>query len=279
MAFEELKAKQSVMWGTGSYEPIVGLTEELHERLVEHLDPQPGERFLDVATGTGAVALRAARAGADVTGVDLAPALVETARRRAGHEGLSADFKVGDAENLPFEDGSFDVVASAIGVMFAPDHAAVARELARVCRPGGRLGLVNWTPESGTAEMFKVMAPFQPTPPAGIGIPFDWGRRSTSTPCSGATSTSSSRSSTHASKLNRASSFGRSSRPITGRRGRSRSRSSRVAARSCIEFSSTSTSATGSTAASTSRATFCSCWAGAARPARRRTVSACRRKR
>jgi SAM-dependent methyltransferase len=175
MAFEELKAKQSVMWGTGSYEPIVGLTEELHERLVEHLDPQPGERFLDVATGTGAVALRAARAGADVTGVDLAPALVETARRRAGHEGLSADFKVGDAENLPFEDGSFDVV-SAIGVMFAPDHAAVARELARVCRPCGRLGLVNWTPESGTAEMFKVMAPFQPTPPAGIGIPFDWGR-------------------------------------------------------------------------------------------------------
>ena len=176
MAFEELKAKQSVMWGTGSYEPIVGLTEELHERLVERLDLRPGERFLDVATGTGAVALRAARAGADVTGVDLAPALVETARRRADHEALSVRFEVADAEELPYDEASFDVVASAIGVMFAPDHAAVARELARVCRPGGRLGLANWTPDSGTAEMFKVMAPFQPTPPSGVGIPFDWGR-------------------------------------------------------------------------------------------------------
>src|SRR5687768_727036 len=107
MPFEELKAKQSSMWGTGSYEPIVGLTEEVHERLVERLDPQPGERFLDVATGTGAVALRAAGFGADVTGVDLAPALVETARRRADHEGLSVRFDVGDAENLPYEDGSF----------------------------------------------------------------------------------------------------------------------------------------------------------------------------
>ena len=176
MSFEELKAKQSVMWGTGSYEPIVGLTQELHERLVERLDPQPGERFLDVATGTGAVALRAARTGAEVTGVDLAPALVEMARRRADHEGVSVQFEVGDAESLPYADGRFDLVASAIGVMFAPDHTAVARELGRVCRPGGRLGLVNWAPDSGVAEMFKVMAPFQPTPPAGIGIPFDWGR-------------------------------------------------------------------------------------------------------
>lgn len=176
MSFEELKAKQSVMWGSGSYEPIVDLTEEIHERLVERVDPRPREGFLDVATGTGAVALRAARAGADVTGVDLAPALVETARLRAGHEGLSVRFDVGDAESLPYEDASFDIVASAIGVMFAPDHAAVARELARVCRPGGRLGLASWTPDSGTAEMFKVMAPFQPTPPAGVGIPFDWGR-------------------------------------------------------------------------------------------------------
>jgi SAM-dependent methyltransferase len=174
--FEELKAKQSVMWGTGSYEPIVGLTEELHERLVERLHPRPRERFLDVATGTGALALRAARAGADVTGVDLAPALVETAQRRANHEGVSVQFDVGDAENLPYADDSFDAVASVIGVMFAPDHAAVARELGRVCRPGGRLGLVNWAPDSGVAEMFKVMTPFQPTPPAGVGIPFDWGR-------------------------------------------------------------------------------------------------------
>jgi SAM-dependent methyltransferase len=176
LPFEELKEKQSVIWGAGSYEPIVEITREVHERLVDRLDPQPGERFLDIATGTGAIALRAARAGADVTGLDLAPALIDTARRRADEEGLSVRFDVGDAENLPYEDDSFDVVASAIGVMFAPDHPAVARELARVCAPGGRVGLASWTPDSGVAEMFRAMAPFQPAPPAGVGVPFDWGR-------------------------------------------------------------------------------------------------------
>jgi SAM-dependent methyltransferase len=177
VAFEELKAKQSVIWGAGSYEPIVEITSEVHERLIDRLVPQPGERFLDVATGTGAVALRAARAGADVTAVDLAPALIETARRNAEREGLSVRFEVGDAEHLPYADASFDVVASALGVMFAPDHAAVARQLARVCAPGGRVGLASWTPDSGVAEMFRVMSPFQPAPPAGAGVPFDWGRR------------------------------------------------------------------------------------------------------
>jgi ubiquinone/menaquinone biosynthesis C-methylase UbiE len=176
MAFEELKAKQSVMWGAGSYEPIVDITRDVHERLVARLEPRPGERWLDVATGTGAIALRAAQAGALVTGVDLAPALVETARRRADEAELSLRFDVGDAENLPYESASFDVVCSALGVQFAPDHEAVARELGRVCRPEGRVGMVNWTPESGVAEMFKVMAPFQPPPQPGAGNIFDWGR-------------------------------------------------------------------------------------------------------
>ncbi len=109
--------------------------------------------------------------------LDLAPALVETARRLASEAGLSIRYDVGDAERLPYEDASFDVVSSNIGAMFAPDHAAVADELARVCRPGGRLGLTCWKPEGGVADIFKLMRPFQPPPPPGVGSPFDWGRR------------------------------------------------------------------------------------------------------
>lgn len=174
--FEELKAKQSVMWGTGPYENITDILTDAQEDLVAALAPEPGERWLDVATGTGAVARMAARAGADVTGLDLAPDLIETAKRHTEAEGLDVRFDVGDAEALPYEDASFDVVVSAYGAMFAPDHAAVARELARVCRPGGRLGLISWTEESGVGDIFRVMRPFQPSPPpAGVGNPFAWG--------------------------------------------------------------------------------------------------------
>jgi SAM-dependent methyltransferase len=176
MPFEELKARQSVIWGSAEYEPIVGLTREVHEALIERLKPTPGEAWLDVATGTGAVALRAAKAGADVTALDLAPALIEAARRRAGEEQVAIKFDVGDAEALPYADSSFDVVASALGTQFAPDHRAVANELARVCRPGSRLGLACWTPESGVAGMFGVMQPFLPPPAPGAGNVFDWGR-------------------------------------------------------------------------------------------------------
>jgi SAM-dependent methyltransferase len=176
MPFEELKARQSVMWGSGPYEPVVEITKEVHDALLEALAPQPGERWLDVATGTGAVALLAARAGAEVTGLDLSPALIETAKQKAAAEGLEIDFEAGDAEALPYEDASFDAVCSAIGTQFAPDHAAVAGELARVCRPGGRLGLACWTPDSGVAAMFGVMKPFMPPPAPGQGNIFDWGR-------------------------------------------------------------------------------------------------------
>jgi SAM-dependent methyltransferase len=174
--FEELKSKQSVVWGSGPYEPIVEITNEVHDALAEATAPQPGERLLDVATGTGAVALLAANAGAVVTGLDLAPDLVERARAKAEAAGLDVTFEAGDAEALPYGDASFDVVCSAIGTQFAPDHAAVARELARVCRPGGRLGLACWTPESGVGQMFGVMKPFMPPPPEGAGNIFDWGR-------------------------------------------------------------------------------------------------------
>lgn len=174
--FEELKAKQSVMWGNGPYENITDLLTESQQDLVAALKPQAGGKWLDVATGTGAVARMAAQAGADVTGLDLAPDLIETARGQTEAEGLPIRFDVGDAEALPYEDASFDVVVSTFGTMFAPDHAAVARELARVCRPGGRLGLISWTEDSGIGDIFRVMKPFQAAPPpAGVGNPFAWG--------------------------------------------------------------------------------------------------------
>jgi SAM-dependent methyltransferase len=177
LPFEELKAKHAVVWGTGPYERVSATIADLQDELVERLEPGEGVRWLDSATGTGEVAKRAARGGADVTGMDLAPALVETARREAEEDGLDIQYDVGDAEAMPYEDASFEVISSACGVMFAPDHAAVAAELARVCRPGGRVGLACWTPDSTLADMFRAMAPFQPAPPPpGTGSPFDWGR-------------------------------------------------------------------------------------------------------
>jgi len=176
MAFEELKQKQSVVWGTGPYQNITETITDIHARVIDRLAPQSGVKWLDLACGTGAVAELGAQGGADVTGVDLAPALIATAKERAEERGLDIDYRVGDCENLEFEDGAFDVVSSTCGVMFAPDHEATARELSRVVKPGGRIGLANWTPaEKGLAAIFRIMKPFQPTPPAGAGYPFDWG--------------------------------------------------------------------------------------------------------
>ena len=139
--------------------------------------PRPGETWLDVATGTGPLALRAAQAGASVVGVDLAPALIATARQLAAAAGLRIAYTVGDCERLTHPAASFDVVVSSFGTIFAPDHAAVAAELARVCRPGGRLGLAAWQPGGGAARMTEVVMAFQPGPPSpGAGNPFDWGR-------------------------------------------------------------------------------------------------------
>ncbi len=170
---EELKARASVVWGAAPFERIVHLIAPLHDELVAKLEPRSGKRWLDVATGTGAVALRAARAGAEVTGLDIAPALLDTARRLADEERLSIRFDLGDAEALPYEDKSFDVVSSSLGAIFAPDHVAVARELARVCRTGGRLGLVAWGPNP---EWEAVMADYRPPPEPAAADPGDWGR-------------------------------------------------------------------------------------------------------
>ncbi len=175
MGFEELKQRQSVMWGLGPYQNITETLTDIHAAVVDRLDPRPGVRWLDLATGTGAVAELAAERGAEVTGIDLAPALIETARERARERGLEIDYRVADCERLELGDASFDVASSTCGVMFTPDHEATARELARVVKPGGRIGLANWTPEGGLARMFAMMRPFQPSPPPGAGSPFEWG--------------------------------------------------------------------------------------------------------
>ena len=175
MAFEELKQKQSVMWGSGPYQKITETLADIHRLMLERLQPRPGEKWLDLACGTGAVSERAARAGAKVTGLDLAPGLLEQAKARATKLGLQIDYQLGDCERLDgIADGSFDVVSSSVGIMFAPDHAATARQLGRVLKRGGRLGLANWTPEGGLGKMFKMMAPFVATPPPSS--PFDWGK-------------------------------------------------------------------------------------------------------
>ena len=176
MAFEELKQRQAVVWGSAPFENVAHRIAGIHEHLVRELDPQPGEKWLDIGTGTGAVALVAARAGADVTGSDLAPALIETAKRLAAEEGLDITFEVADAEELPYGNADFDVVSSSFGAIFAPDHEAVAHELARVTKPGGRIGLTAWDPTGAVGDMFKLLGKFQPPPPEGAGNPTDWGR-------------------------------------------------------------------------------------------------------
>jgi SAM-dependent methyltransferase len=173
MAYEQLKQRQSAMWGTGPYQRITETIADVHEHVIDRLAPAAGVRWLDLACGTGAVAEAAAARGAAVTGIDLAPALIATARERAAERGLDIAYRVGDCEALDAPDGAFDAVSSSFGIMFSPDHAAAARELARVTRPGGKIGLASWTPTGGLARMFGVMAPFMPAPPPSS--PFDWG--------------------------------------------------------------------------------------------------------
>jgi len=176
MAFEELKERQGAAWGSAPFEVVAETIADVHQAVVDAVGLAQGVRWLEVACGTGGVAERAASAGAEVTGIDLAPALIETAKARAAAAGLEIDYRVGDAEHLEFEDASFDVVTSTFGVMFAPDQRRAASELARVARPGGKLALATWIPEGGVGAMFEMLAPFQPPLPDGAGAPLDWGR-------------------------------------------------------------------------------------------------------
>jgi ubiquinone/menaquinone biosynthesis C-methylase UbiE len=173
-ALAELKADQARIWGSASWQQIAERQLfPVHDELIARLGPCRGERWLDLATGTGAVALRAARVGAAVTGQDLAPELIDTARHLAATEGLGVDFEVGDAERLAYPNASFDVVSSAHGVVHAYDHRAVAHELARICRPGGRLGLSYWLPNP---ELQALMERVGYARPPGAGLPGDWVR-------------------------------------------------------------------------------------------------------
>lgn len=171
---EHVKARQRATWGSGDYGKVAWLTVPLADALCDAVGLRAGSRVLDVATGTGHGALAAARRFCEATGVDYVPALLETARRRAEAEGLAVAFREGDAENLPFGDGSFDYVLSVIGVMFTADHARAARELTRVCRPGGVIGLASWTPDGFVGRLLKAVGRYA-APPSGVQPPPRWG--------------------------------------------------------------------------------------------------------
>jgi ubiquinone/menaquinone biosynthesis C-methylase UbiE len=175
-ADSELKARHRAMWASGDYPSMVEtFLLPLGPRLVAACGIGPGMRVLDVGAGTGNASLPAAQRGASVTASDLTPELLEAGRARAQAEGLELDWVEADAENLPFEDGSFDVVMSSIGAMFAPHHQDVADELVRVCRRGGTIGLLSWTPEGMLGALFRTMGPFAPPPPPGAQPPPLWG--------------------------------------------------------------------------------------------------------
>lgn len=172
----ELKARHRAMWASGDYPSMVEtFLLPLGPRLVEACGILPGMRVLDVAAGTGNASLPAAERGARVTASDLTPELLDAGRVRAEAEGLDLEWVEADAEHLPFKDESFDVVMSSIGAMFAPHHQDVADELVRVCRPGGTIGLLSWTPEGMIGALFRLMGPFAPAPPPGAQPPPLWG--------------------------------------------------------------------------------------------------------
>ncbi|WP_190814511.1 class I SAM-dependent methyltransferase [Saccharopolyspora pogona] len=162
-------------WTLGDYARITELLSDLGQDLVAAAGIRAGQRVLDVGAGTGNATLPAARAGAEVTATDVTPRLMEIGARVAQAENLQIHWVEGDAQALPFDDGEFDVVLSCIGAMFAPDHAVTARELLRVCRPGGRLAMANWPPGGAVGHFFKVLAKHTPPPPSGAHPPAAWG--------------------------------------------------------------------------------------------------------
>ena len=174
LSLEEVKTRQQKTWSSGDYGRIAWITVPLADALCEAADLRPGSSVLDVATGTGHVALAAARRFCAITGVDYVPALLQEARARAGAEKLQVQFREADAEQLPCEDTSFDYVLSAIGVMFTADHQRAADELLRVCRSGGVVGLANWTPTGFVGQMLKLVGRHV-LPPPGLQPPTRWG--------------------------------------------------------------------------------------------------------
>ena len=169
-----VKTRQQAAWSTGNY-AVVGTTLQIvGEQLCESLDLRSGATVLDVAAGNGNASLAAARRWCDVTSTDYVASLLDSGKARAAAEGLPITFEVADAEKLPFADASFDVVVSTFGVMFTPDQPQAAKEMLRVCRPGGKIGLANWTPDSFIGQLFKIIGRYVPPAP-GVMSPSLWG--------------------------------------------------------------------------------------------------------
>ena len=171
---ETIKWRQQTTWASGDYGRIGVRLQLVGESLCEAVDVRSSDNVLDVAAGTGNASLAAARRFADVTSVDYVPELLDQGLRRAEADGLTLLTRVADAENLPFAEAEFDVALSTFGVMFAPNPARAASEMLRVVRPGGRIGLANWTPDGFVGELFRVVGRFVP-PPAGLASPAAWG--------------------------------------------------------------------------------------------------------
>src|SRR5215472_16510524 len=176
LADQALKARHRAMWALGNYPALAtDLIADLGTTLVLACAVRAGERVLDVAAGSGNAAIPAAQAGADVVACDLTPELLEAGRAHAAQVGVDLEWRQADAEALPLADGEFDTVLSCLGVMFTPHHQASAGELVRVCRPGGTIGLLSWTPEGFIGQMFATMKPYAPPPPPGAQPPPLWG--------------------------------------------------------------------------------------------------------
>ena len=171
-----LKTRQQAAWSSGNYAVVGATLQIVGEQLCEAMDLRSGSKVLDVAAGNGMASLAAARRWCDVTSTDYVPALLEHGRARAAAEGMRIAFEEADAENLPFDDNSFDTVLSTFGVMFTPNQDRAAAELMRVCRPKGQIGLANWTPEGFIGQVFKTLGKYLP-PPAGAKSPALWGTR------------------------------------------------------------------------------------------------------
>ena len=175
-ADRELEARHRALWALGDYSAIADeVVAPLGPVLVAAAGIGPGDRVLDVGAGTGNASFPAAATGATVTASDLCPELLEHGRRLAADRGVAIEWREANAEALPFGDNEFDAVLSCIGVMFAPHHQAAADELVRVCRPGGRIGLISWTPEGYIGQLFATMKPYAPAPPPGVSPPPMWG--------------------------------------------------------------------------------------------------------
>jgi SAM-dependent methyltransferase len=173
--FAAVKTRQQAMWASGDFSVIGTTLQIVGESICEAVDLEAGSRVLDVACGNGNASLAAARRWCKVTGLDYVPELLRRAGDRARAEGFDLDLVEGDAEKLPFEDARFDVALSTYGIMFAPDQEQAAREITRVVKPGGTIGLCNWTPEGFIGQLFKTVGKYVP-PPAGVASPIEWGK-------------------------------------------------------------------------------------------------------